>query len=1449
MQRSKWFALIAAGLLLGCSRQAPAPRQVAAPPDDDSNGPFNRIVASSAPHPLKPIDGAAADLAELSKQDRYDASLMLALDLLAQKKQTEALAALIAAKPNAPDADAIQHEIDRLKESIDRQAAAEATARSIRAILDDGRPAEATQLASLALAQYGGSDSADDLLKLKREADALAGAQTGAADQRKKARADAEAALEAKNLRAAAVSLEQAQLQDDDGELKKQLADVHDRLSRYDGNRRRAEELRHDPSSMEEAVAALQEAQKAWDTFEVQQQIAEYTLALQNRRDRLSVANFEVRGDVGLADAGRTLADELLPAFKPRFDLMERGQLNKVVDELKLETGDMDGNQNQATVGRLAKLRYLVVGSVSRLGGVTVNARLVDVRSGLVVQTARVSAPTAGELLPLLPQMAAVLMMSDEQKLAYEQRLSQQFAVAPPPVSAEPAPLPPPPEATSDDPPPPVIVTAAPFAPPPGPITPEDFQRLAPPPPPDQPSAVIIEERVDAPVRLRLGRVAVELGDNLFRRRRFREATVQFELALNLGSDRRDLQIRIDRCRPFLPPPPPPEIVVVAPPPPRPRIAILDLAVVGRPEVTPPALGAWTADNIAPYFCPTYEIVDRETVCWYMNRLGLSLRDVLTDPIARRWLGRALGVRFFVLGDIRETASFVVATHLVDAECGYDYGWGSVHVQSPFELRLRLGELAAQTLLDPAERQRRQQEAELAERERRRLAELAEADRLRALQESQNVPLLILEAQRLGDGGNLSVSIELLGRARRLRPDNIEVSFLFDRFNDRNRRRDWERDRQREWEGRQAALVAAQQQQQALARAAEEARLLAAQQGAARQAADAQILEQQRQQAFAQLQAQAQLALQQQQFNLSVQLYQSALAMKQTDALYQALAQAQARAADAQRQLAANAAAQQTAALQQQRDADLAKARQQLLADRRKLEAREQADRAAQAARDQALYQRMLDDAQRELAKAQFDAAVSALQTARQMRRTDEVERLLSQALTEQARATALKTNAAGKAELERQLAEEKSRREKAEAEAARNRDLYETSLKLAQKALAAKDYAAAEAKYQEAGKVFNTDVVLTGLRSVRAAKAESAAAQAKREAEAKKAADFQRLSEAGVTALDQKQYDRALKTLSEASQIKPDDVKVLTALTKAKHEQAAAADAARKTEAAAQKQRTDQMLASKKAADAKAAADQVAAKKAADDQTAAKKVLDAKAAADQVAAKKAAEQIKKQRDDYALAMGAGKAAVRKGDYQGAINSYTESLRILPGDKDATAALQSAQQVKATADANAKRKADEAKRQADGDAKAKADEAKRQADAARLAAQAKAAADADAKMKADQAKRQADAEAARKTAEAKVAGLMTQGQAAMTAKKYDDAIKAYTAALQLQPGDAKAAAGLKSAQFSVHMAQGQALGAAKKFADAAKEYDAALTILPDNPDAKAALKRAKANMP
>ena len=41
---------------------------------------------------------------------------------------------------------------------------------------------------------------------------------------------------------------------------------------------------------------------------------------------------------------------------------------------------------------------------------------------------------------------------------------------------------------------------------------------------------------------------------------------------------------------------------------------------------------------------------------------------------------------------------------------------------------------------------------------------------------------------------------------------------------------------------------------------------------------------------------------------------------------------------------------------------------------------------------------------------------------------------------------------------------------------------------------------------------------------------------------------------------------------------------------------------------------------------------------------------------------------------DYDFAMAAGKAAMEKKNYAGAVNSYREALRLMPNDKDATTA-------------------------------------------------------------------------------------------------------------------------------------------------------------------------------
>src|SRR5439155_25590675 len=131
----------------------------------------------------------------------------------------------------------------------------------------------------------------------------------------------------------------------------------------------------------------------------------------------------------------------------------------------------------------------------------------------------------------------------------------------------------------------------------------------------------------------------------------------------------------------------------------------LNFLVAGAPFIVPPTLGAYTPQQLAPYLSNRFEIVAPALVYWYMGSLGLTMNDLLTDPDARRWLGRAVGVRYFLLGTIEQTASFDVTTYLLDAEFGYQQGSARLHVRNSYELRLRLGELAQLTLMDPLQRQ------------------------------------------------------------------------------------------------------------------------------------------------------------------------------------------------------------------------------------------------------------------------------------------------------------------------------------------------------------------------------------------------------------------------------------------------------------------------------------------------------------------------------------------------------------------------------------------------------------------------------------------------------------------------------------------------------------------------------------------------------------------------
>ena len=1416
------------------------------------------------------------------------------------------------------------------------------------------------------------------------------------------------AALADGNRRAAVIAFEQALLIADDADVRKQYADLRDALTRYDEQRSRAAQLRRNPQTLEDAIAALQEAQKAWDTNQVRMDLDEYTFALQKRRDRLSVADFEIRGDVGAADAGRTVAETLLPFFKSRFDLVEREQLNQLVTELKLEAGTLgDPSEGRQELGRLARIRYLVVGSVTPLeGGFNVNARLVEVQTGLIVQTARLSAPTLTALLDRLPALGQMLMMNDDQRAAFQQALAEKAAA----VELKPietAPLPPPPPPFDPDAPlppsPPLMVTYSARAIAFGGLTIEEFRAFPPvvvvetPPPP-----IEVVVRRDDPRRRRMLQLTLELGDNLFRRGRCREAHRHYSLALNFCDDQADIQVRLDRCRPFLPPPAP---VVILAPVVRPRLVVFNFLLNAQPGLVPAATGDWAADQLGGYFSATHEIVERGEVCWYMGRLGITMRDVLTDPSARLCLAQALNVRYFVFGAIVQTGSLDVSTHLIDAQSGSRTATAAIHVQDHEELKFRFSELLQQMG---------------APRDQARLAEKGRACE-KALNEARNQQKAGMYAQA-ADAARAGLKID---------PDNVALKTLLRHVEMEARQADMEAARQREAVRTQEALETARRKQAELVLLTRAARLQAEQEGKARTKAEREAEEARKQRAAEQFQAEGRRAMQKGDFGLAVQTLRSAVALKPSDEGFRELAQAEVKLEQEKRKAADAELLKRENAARLAREA--AQARIEL--ERKRQAVQETIRRQVQEDRDRAEYASLVDQARTLLKKGEYERAQNLALSAKMIRPGEEVNKLLNQVYQERELADARKKGEQASRDLARRLEEEKKRQEKADIEARKKEENYSSALKAGQAALKERKYDQAIGYFQDAGKLFKTDAVVSGLKTASElrdqAKAKADNEQRLKIEEEKRTTQLKKLLGDGARAMDVRDYEEAVKAYTEAVHLVPGNVDALAGKSKA--QQARTEYLARNREEAEQKQNLaklrDLVQSGKTALNAKrydeavsslteaarlspkdtevaalvkdaerrrdaVRADELALKKRQDEYqgllkqgkaelaarryteaikflTDANKIIDepigrgllqqaqqartdgentekvrdlvlkARAAMKEkkfddadlylgaarklnandptvataqkdldVARKPSPAEIAKlkQREaDFKLAIDAGRDAYKKGNFVGAINAFKEAERLMPGDKDALDMLRGAerardeavkknqvlysQSITAAGTALKAKKFDDAIAAAnqalkiqpgDKDAQTVLQQAqtgkagagaeiKKKEDFTRLMSQGQAAQAAKKyaeaisaytealrlfPMDADAKKGLADATALNKplpppppNPQAEYARLMTQGTTLDQQKKYADAIKAYTDALKAIPNDAKASAGLKNASYNFQMAEGSKAAQAKKFPDAIKAYEEALKLKPSDPDATAALKRAKDGKP
>ena len=1441
MQRCSVVCLFSLILLAGCGQKQDGPPQVQQPstivvivqqpPNTDGNQPPKVDPVEPNGPKLNPPEVKTDPLPMgLSSQQRYDESVSRAFQLLAEKKEEEALAAFQQAQDAQPS-EFVKGEIERLKLRIAREATVDRTVQDIKTVLASGRAVEAAKLASDALEQFGDSDAAEDLTQLKRQADALIATQIEEKKDKQRFMEEAEAARKAKNYRAALLAYDQAVANSVDVVDYREYYDaLRTRISRYDEQRARAAELRRDVNKMDEAIVALEEARKAWDTPQIVQEIDEARLALQNRRERLAVADFEVVGDVGIPLAGRAIADDLLPHFKSRFDLVERGQIANLVAELKLNPNEIQFNeQGRSEIGRLAKARYMVVGSVSNLYGLTVNARLVDVQTGLIVQTGKIVAGTPRELVAKMKGLASILMMSDEEKILYEADLARAATIAPP-VVVEIAPPPAPPIANEVIQP---IVVYTPRPPEYGVIVIDDYGRILPPPP--QPSVVVILETT--PCRPRAVLVALELGDNLYRRGMYREAMRHFEFALSLSPGHGDIRFRIDRCRPHLPPP----IVVIVPP--RPRLGVLPFAEIGPAGFVPHGTGIWTAEAIAPYFASHYDVIDSGEVFWWMGRLGLSLRDVLIDPSARLCLARAMGVRFFLMGNLRYTASFDATAQLVDAEFNALIGSGAVHVHSRNELKMRLGELTRLTTLPPEQRAVLVKQSVAVERE-------------------------VQAAQIQFNNGKFSIAVGIFKDVLKTRPDSVQIRFQLLEAERRQRQFEMEEARRQAFEREQARHRAEQQRQLALAAEAERQRLEAERHAAAHAEAERRALANRQQQAQVQLVFQARNAAKNRNFTIAINLFESAHAMNRTPEVANELAQVRAQAAEAERQRIAQAQTAQNAALAQQRQQQIEQARITLETEQQRRAQEELARRKMEEAQSATAYQQLLDQADQAKAKGQFDVAVSALQGARQLKPSVEIDRLVTAALIEQARAEAAKKGDEEKKKLEAALALEQERSRKAEAAAAENKAKYETAIGLARTAMKQRKFAEAKQQFQVASQTLQTDEAVNGLKQadneLATAQAAMVAEEQTKIAEKKKADQLLGLIADARKSAEAKQFDKALQLLKSATTLDPTSVEAQSEIIKIRQAREDHLAFLRKQKDDVEKQTAFQKLLdagksniAAKQYDAAIVSLNDALKMKPGDPTTLAALKDAQAKQNAMLGDaQAIAEAKKKRDAFEGHMQRGRTAMNLKNWDAALEAFKAAQSTLPGDTASAQFIKEAEKAKADADStNAARLKTAALAQAIDRARS-AIKLNKFDDATTAIADASKIDPANAEVKKVQQElsdaRNAFAAtqkmaALQKAFDASVADI----RAAVAAKKFDDADKALAQAKQLMPSDPAIAklqqeisegrrtqaanmnSALEQAKFEQAVNAGRMALNAKKYAEAVQQFTVALKVKPD----------------
>lgn len=134
--------------------------------------------------------------------------------------------------------------------------------------------------------------------------------------------------------------------------------------------------------------------------------------AMQGPKMKVAVIEFQVKGDLGIQDAGSIIADWMITSLNETgvYALNERVLLTKVLEEQELSISGLVDVQTAVAAGRLYGVEAIVTGSILKWGEViSVTARIVNTQNGEIIKAYDVKTKNENIIREKIQELAELL--------------------------------------------------------------------------------------------------------------------------------------------------------------------------------------------------------------------------------------------------------------------------------------------------------------------------------------------------------------------------------------------------------------------------------------------------------------------------------------------------------------------------------------------------------------------------------------------------------------------------------------------------------------------------------------------------------------------------------------------------------------------------------------------------------------------------------------------------------------------------------------------------------------------------------------------------------------------------------------------------------------------------------------------------------------------------------